>query len=101
MRWWLALAFAVIAAVTAVAVAQVYRSTSEDAIRSRAEELAAGSAVAAAQRVSRESTLPGIRAAVREVGAERELAVFVFDADGRALTASRSRPPSSRPCSSG
>jgi two-component system sensor histidine kinase VicK len=89
MRWWLALAFAVIAAVTAVAVARVYRSSSESAIRSHAEELAAGSAVAAAQRVSRESTLPQIRAAVREVGAERELAVFVFDADGRALTATR------------
>ncbi len=90
MRWWLALAFAAIAAVTAVAVTHVYRSTSEDAIRSRAEELAAGGAVAAAQRVSREPTLPAIRSAAREVEDERGLAVFVFDASGRRLTPERS-----------
>ncbi len=89
MRWWLALAFAGIAAVTAVAVAQVYRSTSEDAIRARARELAAGSAVSAAERVSRETTAAGLEAAATQIGEERGLAVFVFDADGRALTSER------------
>jgi two-component system sensor histidine kinase VicK len=87
MRWWLALAFAGIAAVTAVAVAQVYRSTSEDAIRARAQELAAGSAVAAADRMSRATSIGGLEDAAVQVGEERGLAVFVFDAEGRTLTA--------------
>ena len=89
MRWWLALAFAGIAAVTAIAVAQVYRSSSEDAIRSRAQELAAGGAVAAAERITRETTVTGIQLAAAEIGETRGLAVFVLDRDGRALTAER------------
>ena len=48
MRWWLALVFAGIAALTAVVVAQVFRSSSESAIRDRAAELTAGTAVAGA-----------------------------------------------------
>src|SRR3970282_674605 len=51
MRWWLALAFASIAALTAVVVAQVFNARSEDAIRVRARELAAGSAVIAAHAI--------------------------------------------------
>lgn len=86
MRWWLALVFAGIAALTAVAVAQVYRSTSEDAIRARAQELAVGSAVTAADRLSRETTVSGLLAAAAQAGEERDLALFVYDASGRALT---------------
>jgi signal transduction histidine kinase len=85
-RWWLALAVAGIAAVTAIAVAQVYRSTSESAIRMRAEELAAGSAVAAGQRITRAETVDGIAAVASEIESERGLAVFVFDEEGRPLT---------------
>lgn len=86
MRWWLALLFAGIAALTAVAVAQVYHSTSEDAIRARAQELAVGSAVTAADRLSRETTVSGLAAAAAQAGEERDLALFVYDASGRALT---------------
>src|SRR4051812_32692562 len=53
MRWWLALAFALIAAVTAVAVAQVFSKRSENAFQARAQELAVGQAVGAADAVDR------------------------------------------------
>ena len=63
MRWWLALVFAGIAALTAVAVAQVFTARSESAIRERAQELVAGAAVAAAAQISPQATtaeiLPG------------------------------------------
>src|SRR3954471_11900119 len=49
IRWWLALAFALIAAVTALAVASVFSNRSGDAFRGRAKELVAGNALLAAQ----------------------------------------------------
>ena len=56
MRWWLALAFAGIAALTALAVAQVFTARSESAIHDRAQELVAGAAVAAAARIPPQAT---------------------------------------------
>ncbi len=93
MRWWLSFAFALIAAVTAAAVAQVFAQRSETAFRERAEALAVGNAVAAADGVARafreREGNPG--AAVREIAEQRRLALFVFDDDGELLTAERSR----------
>jgi len=39
MRWWLPAAFALIAAVTALAVAQVFQAQTRTALRGKAEEL--------------------------------------------------------------
>ena len=75
MRWWLALAFASIAALTAVVVAQVFTSRSEGAIHARARELAAGSAVTAAVELT---TAPrgDLPAKSAELGDARQLALF-------------------------
>ena len=91
MRWWLALAFAGIAALTALAVAQVFTARSEAAIRERARDLAAGSALTAALEISAAPTLADLRATATELETSRELALFVFDGDGGLLTPSRSR----------
>ncbi len=90
MRWWLALAFALIAALTAIAVATVFTQRAENAFRDRAEELTTGRAVAAANEINalEESTL---EEGVREVARRRRLALFLLDGEGQLLTAERSR----------
>ncbi len=91
MRWWLALAFAGIAAVTALAVAQVFTARSESAIRERAQELVAGGAVAAAGRVPVDATPQSVRSLIAGFGDERGLALFAFAADGSLVSQNRAR----------
>ncbi|GIU96053.1 MAG: hypothetical protein KatS3mg012_2510 [Gaiellaceae bacterium] len=89
MRWWLALAFAAIAAVTAFSVAEVFTSRSEERIRERSRELAAGEALTAAVELSAIEEGAAISAAARALGAERNMALFVLDRRGRLLTRAR------------
>lgn len=91
MRWWLALAFALIALLTAVAVTELATERAEDAFRGRAEELTAGNSVAAASEVGRALRQGRLRPAVEEVAERRRLALFVFAEDGTLLTPPRSR----------
>jgi signal transduction histidine kinase/HAMP domain-containing protein len=91
MRWWLAVAFAVIAAVTAVAVAQVFSERSERAFRERAQDLAAGQAFQVAIEIAEASGDGALRWQVDAAAVRSGLALFVFDEHGRLLTASRSR----------
>jgi signal transduction histidine kinase/HAMP domain-containing protein len=100
IRWWLAGAFALIAAVTALAVGRVLSERSEDAFRDRAQSLAAGNAFEAAIAIRRRIGPGNVRSAaeieqfqreVEKVAQQRRLALFVFDAEGNLLTASRSR----------
>jgi signal transduction histidine kinase len=91
MRWWLALAFAAIAALTALAVAQVFTARSESAIRERAQELVAGAAVAAAAQISPQATVTSIRASTARFGESRNLALFAFTRDGTLVTPPRAR----------
>lgn len=91
MRWWLALLFAGIAALTAVVVAQVFRESAADAIRDRAGELAAGTTVAAATQIGREATQDGIVSSAAEFAARRRVAVFVLDEAGELVTPERSQ----------
>jgi signal transduction histidine kinase len=86
MRWWLALAFAGIAALTALAVAQVFTARSESAIRERAQELVAGAAVAAAAEIPPEATIQDLRASAVQFGESRDIAFFVFADDGSLVT---------------
>jgi signal transduction histidine kinase len=91
IRWWLTLAFALIAAVTVVAVSQVFALRSEDAFRVRAQELAAGNTLQAAIELARAEERDRL---VEEIGAiadRRRLALFVYSADGRLVTPARSR----------
>jgi two-component system, OmpR family, phosphate regulon sensor histidine kinase PhoR len=90
MRWWLAVLFAGIAALTALIVAQVFRSSSESAIRDRAAELTAGTAVAVAARISAASSPSDVDSIASETSNRRRTALFVFDGDGRLLSADRS-----------
>lgn len=85
MRWWLALAFAAIAAVTALAVAQVVRSQTEDAVRDRAQELAAGSAVAAAADLVADSPQT-LAQRVPLVARARRLSLYVFTPSGELVS---------------
>jgi signal transduction histidine kinase len=89
MRWWLALVFAGIAALTAVVVAQVFRSNSESAIRDRAAELTAGTAVAGASRVAAAPDAIAARRVAADFATRRRIALFVFDDEGRLLTSDR------------
>lgn len=100
IRWWLAAAFALIAAVTALAVGKLLSERSEDAFRDRAQSLVAGNAFEAAIAIRERVGPPGLRtpAAVEElqrevdrVARERRLALFVFDSQGSLLTSSQSR----------
>ena len=86
MRWWLALVFAAIAALTSFAVAQVFRASSESAIRDRAAELTAGTAVASASRIATAGSATEAEAIATETASRRRIALFVFDRDGRLLT---------------
>jgi signal transduction histidine kinase len=90
MRWWLAIVFAAIAAVTAVAVAIVSANRSEQAFRDRAEELAAGRSFSAAIELTELAGRIGYDSSAPVVAERRELPVFVFSPGGRLLTAERS-----------
>jgi len=90
MRWWLALAFALIAALTAVAVASVFLQRSERAFRERATELAIGNSVAAADAISKAIEGNRLERTVKGIAERDRLALFVFDATGTLLTPARS-----------
>jgi signal transduction histidine kinase/HAMP domain-containing protein len=90
MRWWLALAFALIALLTAVAVATVFNLRAENAFRERAEELTTGRAVAAANDVS-DIQPDALEAELQDIARRRRLALFAFDVYGRLLSSERSR----------
>lgn len=91
MRWWLGFAFAMVAGLTALAVALVFSERAERAFAERAGDLAVGSSVVAADRL-REPLLDGtLSQAVPEIAEERRLALFVFDDEGQLISGERSR----------
>jgi two-component system sensor histidine kinase VicK len=96
MRWWLALAFAGIAALTALSVAQVFTARSEAAIRERAQELVAGAAVTAAATVPQDASVEETLTRLARFGARRDLALFAFSADGSLVSSERQRGVSVR-----
>ena len=87
MRWWLALAFALVATIAAVAAAAVYRDRSERALVERSREIAIGSSVSAASAVA-----AGVGAgaplddALRARSRASRIALFAFDRSGRLLS---------------
>jgi signal transduction histidine kinase/HAMP domain-containing protein len=91
IRWWLSLAFALIAAVTAVAVSQVFALRSEEAFRERAQELAPGNALQAAIELARAEERGRLVAALATIASDHRLALFIYSADGELVSASRSR----------
>jgi signal transduction histidine kinase len=84
-------AFALIAALTAVAVALVFSERSERAFRDRAEHVAAGRAFTAAIELAGMDPDRPLRAEVARVADRHRLGLFVFDRNGVLLSAKRSR----------
>jgi two-component system sensor histidine kinase VicK len=90
MRWWLGLAFAFVAGLTAVAVVAVLGNRSERAFRTYAQEFAVGNTVAATEALNQVRTVDALRAETAAIAARRHVALFVFDSDGRSITPLRS-----------
>ena len=86
MRWWLAAAFALVAAITAVAVVGVLNGRSELAFRRYAEDLAVGTAVSAAEALKHDHTAAALRIQAASISSNQEFALFAFDTRGRLLT---------------
>jgi two-component system phosphate regulon sensor histidine kinase PhoR len=86
MRWWLAAAFAVVAAVTAFGVVLELNSRSEDAFRRNAQSFALGLTVQTAEALKHAHSLPALQRAADDAAARRRLSVFVFDKKDRLLT---------------
>jgi signal transduction histidine kinase len=90
MRWWLALAFAGVAALTAIAVVALLNRHSEHAFRLNGMELAIGDSVVAAQSLRADTTRAAIERHAVSIAADRHLAIFVFDSRGRLISSPRS-----------
>jgi signal transduction histidine kinase len=86
IRWWLALAFAVVAALTAFAIASVFQTRASHAFRERATELFAGSAF-----VTAEDLVIAVDAGVTPKGAvddaagRRGVSLLLVDPKGKPL----------------
>jgi two-component system sensor histidine kinase VicK len=86
MRWWLGLAFAVVAGFTAAAVVTVFSARAERAFRDHAREFAVGNAIAASEAVKQHRDLDALRSEASSIAARRGISLFVFDRKGRLLT---------------
>ena len=75
LRWWLALAFALVGSITALVVAEVFTGRAESAFRSRAQELATGTAVSAAESVRRDTGRLGLVRATRAAAVSSHLSL--------------------------
>src|SRR5258708_23071919 len=75
VRWWLGLAFAVVAAAATAIVVSQFSTQSQNAFRSRAELLALESAKQAAHEVALNRSLP-------QIARRQDLQLHVYDASG-------------------
>ena len=90
MRWWLAIAFALIAALTAIVVVRVLAVQSEDAFRASAVEFAVGNSVAAADALSRARTRADVQEQADAISRNRRLSLFLFDENGSLVASATS-----------
>jgi signal transduction histidine kinase len=91
IRVWLPLAFALVAAVTAIAVERGVSRGSEAAFRERAQALAAGNAFESAIEIGTGSAFRDLERVVQETAVRHRLSLFVFARDGTLLTPRTSR----------
>ena len=85
IRWWLGVAFAVVAAVSTALVVSQFSTRSQNAFRDKAAELAHGSTTVAARRVTaaeRNGTLP---ARIGRIAQQQNMELRVYDTDGKLL----------------
>jgi signal transduction histidine kinase/HAMP domain-containing protein len=90
MRWWLAAAFALIAALGALATAEVFSLRYEGRLEEEAQNLAVGRAVDASDAIGIALRDGNLERAIGPIADRRRLAVFVYGFDGSRLTADRS-----------
>lgn len=91
MRWWLALTFAAIAAVTAFSVAQVFNHRAASALHDHAEELAIGQSVSASRSVAKALRKGILADALPLIAERRRFSIFVFAPDRTPYSARLSR----------
>jgi len=91
MRWWLALAFAAIAALTALSVAEVFSQRADEAFRDQGENLAVGQTSSVAHSVSTALAAGAGPAELDAFVQRKPFAVWVFDPNGKPITATVSR----------
>jgi two-component system, OmpR family, sensor histidine kinase VicK len=90
MRWWLAAAFVMIAALTATLVAAVSSRQADRAVQASSEDVAVGKTVSAAFAIEHALQHGDLARPVATAAARRDLALFVFGPDGRLLSDARS-----------
>jgi two-component system phosphate regulon sensor histidine kinase PhoR len=90
MRWWLALAFAAIAALTALSVAEVFNARAERALREHGENLALGQSLSWAHSISNAMQTGGPEA-IDATTRRSPFAIWAFSPDGSLLTEPVSR----------
>ncbi len=91
MRLWLALAFALIAAVTAVAITVVFSARSEKALRANAEDLAVGGTIQTANTFTAVIKTGEAQDLAEEIASRRRMSVFVFAAAGNKVAAAHAK----------
>jgi len=89
MRWWLGFAFAALAAVIALLVAEGLTTRSESAFRKDAEARAVDASVAADAALRRAVERGNLEEALQTVSTRRRLALFLFDGNGRPISPAR------------
>src|SRR5262245_30586963 len=87
MRFWLPLAFALIAAVTALMVSWVFGGRSENALRGSARDLARANTLGAVDSVVDGKRRGNLAATLDTIAERRRLAIFYFDEGGRLASA--------------
>ncbi len=82
IRWWLGMAFALVAAVSTALVVSQFSTRSQNAFRDRAQELALDSAVVAARDIGVASRNGKLEQTLPEIARRQNLELHVFDPRG-------------------
>jgi signal transduction histidine kinase len=91
MRWWLALAFASIVALTSLVVAGNALHSTSQSLRGHAQDLAIGNSLRASVELSDAVDKGNVDQAIKKIATSRRLSLFAFDKSGSPVTALRSR----------
>jgi two-component system phosphate regulon sensor histidine kinase PhoR len=98
VRWWLGVAFALVAAVSTALVVSQFSSQSQNAFRDRAQELALGSTSVAAQNVASAAARGKLGSSLQAIARRQDLALRLYDAHGARIgSASPRSGPVSEP----
>jgi signal transduction histidine kinase/HAMP domain-containing protein len=91
MRWWLALAFASIVALTSLVVAGNALHSTSQSLRGHAQDLAIGNSLRASVELADAVDKGNLNQAIKTVATARRLSLFAFDRNGSPVTGLRSR----------